>query len=338
MQNESQVAVTSPAQNQSAIMDFYTKDHYARMSEMAQTFHASGCFQKSIANHHQAIAIMQAGFEIGLPPMESLRSFYIVGGGIQMYGPAMLKRLRLDGWRVEYTDNENPTEKCTATVSRGGESYSYTATKEEMQSMKSQAYIKAPVDKLRYHAIRMIIKHNIPEAGSGISVYVDNEETVDSYSQSNPAPSMKVLESVEKYIDKVNATESLDELQAIIETAPSFSDLDATKFRTAIIAKKTELKKSEVVEVTDDVEPAKPEKENPAKFWTEQKLTEVVTNTPDPTHLTTLKDTINKLQSNGEITNHIWSFAIDLIQRRHNELTIEARNELEKAESNQSTL
>jgi len=53
---------------------------WERMKEQAKILHDSGFFPKAIKKSSQALAVMLAGRELGLGPMESLRSIYIVDG------------------------------------------------------------------------------------------------------------------------------------------------------------------------------------------------------------------------------------------------------------------
>jgi len=144
------------------------------MIAVADRLHKGGAFQKSITSPEQAFTIVLAGYEMGMQPVEALNSFYSVNGKLTIFGVAMSKRLRIHGWRI--TVGKHDKEVCEVTISKGDEQYSYTATKEEVIALGSQAYSKAPKDKLYWHALSRLIRQSVPEVlGSATMIHEDIE-------------------------------------------------------------------------------------------------------------------------------------------------------------------
>jgi hypothetical protein len=131
--------------------------------------------------------ILQAGHEMGMKPVEAMKSLYIVNGNINLWGSAIIRRLREHSWRIQY---EMKTEKggtCIATVTKGDETYTETMSFESADLSgytKSNAGTlkvgwKAGVNrnlKLRYGVISMIVKTYIPEVLGSASDIVEVAE------------------------------------------------------------------------------------------------------------------------------------------------------------------
>jgi len=148
------------------------KQRITNMLTIADQFVKAGCFTKDVNNVFQAFTKLQAGAEMGMPPMESMTSLYIVNGNVTMWGKALTTRLRKFGWAIKYDDSK--TNECTATITKGEETYSYTSTKAELEALKSRAAGFALKDKLKWHAISRICRFYVPEVLGSIS-YVAEE-------------------------------------------------------------------------------------------------------------------------------------------------------------------
>lgn len=156
-----------------------------RMNQMvsfANEFYKAGCFGRDVQNPHQALVKIQAGYEMGLPPIEAMNSLYIVNGKITLWGTAQTKKLREHGWKITYDESKN--DQVTVTITKGEEKYSYTATAEQLRKMKGNAFGFAPKDKLRWHAISRLIRFYVPEVMSA-GMYYSKEEMEDSPSYDN---------------------------------------------------------------------------------------------------------------------------------------------------------
>lgn len=151
------------------VTEFLNPTIWGQMKAMSQAFVKSGALPKS-ENDFTILMKIQAGYEMGMKPLEAVKSFYFVNGTMNIFGSATMRRIREHGWRISYKDEPN---KCTVTVSKGDESYTDSLTFEEAEKSgwtKSQYGLKpAWVDgvnrrlKLRYGATSILIKTYIPE-------------------------------------------------------------------------------------------------------------------------------------------------------------------------------
>src|SRR5919199_247680 len=118
---------------------FFDPVVWEQMKGMAQTFAASGALSRD-DNAAKLVMKIQAGYEMGMKPIEAIKSFYFVNGVLNIFGAAVVRRLREHGWTIQYTDEPN---KCTATIRKGAEEYTDTLTFEEAkQSGWTDAYGK----------------------------------------------------------------------------------------------------------------------------------------------------------------------------------------------------
>lgn len=142
---------------------------WSQMKGMAETYKASGALPADM-NASKIVMVMQAGYEMGMKPIEAIKSFYFVKGTINIFGSAVARRLRSHGWTIQYVDEPN---KCTATVKKDDEEYTDTLTFEEAEKSKwtssSQGLKPGWYDgvnrklKLRYGVLSILIKTYLPE-------------------------------------------------------------------------------------------------------------------------------------------------------------------------------
>ena len=176
---------------------FFNPIVYAQMKQMATDFIASKAVPRGIENAEQLIMVFQAGYEMGMKPVEAMSSLYIVNGKITPWGPAVIRRLRNFGWRINYQET---LESCTATVTNGDESYTDTFTFEMAEKSGYTKDRSGSLEvgwipganrtlKMRYGAISNIVKTYLPEvlgiyAGiaelemDAVSELVDNKEKI----------------------------------------------------------------------------------------------------------------------------------------------------------------
>jgi hypothetical protein len=154
---------------------FYNADRLKAMGAYGESIVASGEFPKSIANKFQAIAIMQAGAEMGMAPMEAIGSFYIVNGKVSMYGVAVTRQLRKHGWKIAFKD-EVPGKKVTVVITKGEESYEYTADEKDPVLQRSTAMKNDPWSKIRWHALSRVLRFNVPEVMSAAPYMAEEME------------------------------------------------------------------------------------------------------------------------------------------------------------------
>lgn len=151
---------------------------WSQMKGMAMTFIRSKALPKHLDTVEKVIVQMQTGIEMGMKPMESIQSLYIVNGAVNIWGKATIKSLRKHGWAISY-DSED-ADHCAATVknAKTGETYSETFYfKDAVDSgYTTDSYNKEKVgwrkganrtQKMRYMVMSKIIKSYIPEVLEG---------------------------------------------------------------------------------------------------------------------------------------------------------------------------
>ena len=168
---------------------------WTQIRSMAKVFHESKALPSCIQNEAQLVMVMQAGYEMGMTPVECLNSLYIVNGTVNIYGKAITRRLREHGWRIEYK-NETETE-CTARVVRGRESYQETFT---YAMAEASNYTKSRAGdfkvgwlpgmnrklKLRYGALSIIIRSYIPDVMGSVNDIKEIVEDVEIITEKKP--------------------------------------------------------------------------------------------------------------------------------------------------------
>ena len=165
--------------------DFMNPVVWTQMKGMAQTFFESKAIPAAIKNVPQLMMVLQAGLEMGMPPVEAMGSFYSVNGTLNLWGKALVKRLRAHGYTIQYKD-EDPGVKVTAVVKRGEEEYSETYTfdmAEKSGYTKSNGSYKVGwmpgvnrILKLRYGALNLSMKTYIPDVLGSTNGIVEVEE------------------------------------------------------------------------------------------------------------------------------------------------------------------
>jgi hypothetical protein len=150
---------------------------YKHMKLMARDFIGSGAVPKAFTNEMQVLMALQAGYEMGMKPMESLQSLYIVNGAMNVWGKAVTRRLTSHGWKPSYEDGGSGDEQfCTATItnSKTGESHSETYKFSDAVLSRYTTDNNGKLKpgwlpgmnrklKLRYGALSVLIKGYVPE-------------------------------------------------------------------------------------------------------------------------------------------------------------------------------
>jgi len=232
---------------------FFSQTYLQQALDIANQFHKAGCFGKDVQNVHQAFVKIQAGREMGMAPMEAMKSLYIVNGNITIWGSAMTKRLREAGWIITYSEEPG---KCTARINKGVEKYEFTATKEQMLNLKSRAYGFAPEDKLRWHAISRLVRFYVPEVLGAVSY--TKEEAEDFSSEPNVVDVTEKQKRVDEILLKLKNAKTIaeyNEATTMISITVGLSKDDIEIIKKVAISKKTELAKWPTV-----IEKEKPKK------------------------------------------------------------------------------
>lgn len=177
---------------------------YSQMKQLATDLIAGGAASADAKSPEQLIVKLQAGFELGMTPVESINSLYIVSGRVTIWGAALIKRLRLFGWSVQYK-NETP-EQCTISVAKGDEFIEDTFYFKDAQDSgytSGQNGLKIGWKlgqnrklKLRYGAASQLIKTYLPEVLGTIAGVKEIDED---------APQPETIESKKaKLLEKLN--------------------------------------------------------------------------------------------------------------------------------------
>lgn len=139
---------------------------------MSKTLFESHALPKHLINTAQVVMQLQAGFEMGMKPIESLQSLYMVNGAINVWGKAVPRRLREHGYNIKYTNESN--EACTAIVTGAGrekyeETFKFQDAVDSGWTHDSNGHLKIGWReganrklKLRYSVLSLIIKSYIP--------------------------------------------------------------------------------------------------------------------------------------------------------------------------------
>lgn len=216
-------------------LEFYNEKRWKGWMVMAETFIKSGALP---ATDNTATIMMkiQAGYEMGMTPLEAVKSFYFVKGVMSIFGSAVTKRLTDHGWKISYKEEPN---KCTATIKKGNEEHTDTLTFDEAVKSKwtsGQSGLKAGwyeganrKMKLRYGVLSMLIKTHVPEVlGSAVDIKEIAEDTVPIIQGEETSEFQLDGESV----NKINSCKTLDELK---KTCRSITNEKGDNYRQEIL-------------------------------------------------------------------------------------------------------
>jgi hypothetical protein len=235
----------------------FAGDRLTQMATLAGEFHKAGCFGSDVQNPQQALVKIQAGYEMGMPPVEAMNSLYIVKGKITLWGTATTKRLREHGWKIEWIKSDKT--EAHVKISKGDEVFEEHVKLAEIPS-NSQAVKFAPLEKLRWHAIGKLIKFHVPEVlGAGINYLKEEGEDFNE----KPRKADLVVEEeeskdIKEYLEYIKNAETIEEITTIeveISNAKdSIQKIDLSKISEALGKKKDELNKKNIVEVEEEAE------------------------------------------------------------------------------------
>lgn len=169
--------------------NFLNPNVWQQIRAMGRVFFDSKAIPSSIVNEAQLVMVLQAGFEAGMTPIESISSLYIVNGNINIYGKAVTRRFRNHGWKIEYSDETDAG--CTATVSKGDEAfqetYLYKDAEKSGYTVDRSGSLKVGWKeginrklKLRYGALSIILKSYLPDV---LGNFADIKEIAEDYEQ-----------------------------------------------------------------------------------------------------------------------------------------------------------
>ena len=160
----------------SSILDPNT---YIQMKALSKDFFDSKVVPSAYQNVLQVLFGIQAGYEMGMQPVEALQSITFVNGNASVWGKAVPRRLRVHGWSLDFEEGGEGREQfCKATIIKGDEMYSDTIT---FGDAEDSGYTKTNGGqlkagwlpglnrklKLRYDVLDVLCKTYVPEVFGG---------------------------------------------------------------------------------------------------------------------------------------------------------------------------
>ncbi len=144
---------------------------------MANRFFQAGCFTSDVHNAEQAFVKIQAGAEMGMPPMRSMKGLYIVNGQVTIYGIECSRRLRENGFQLFYEKENKDGLVVRAVNKETGEEYEYPVVKSEEKPLeKSRAMSFAPKQKMRWYGLAQLLKFYVPHILGGLNMKEEIED------------------------------------------------------------------------------------------------------------------------------------------------------------------
>ena len=211
--------------------EFLNPTVWKQIEEVAARLQKSGALPSSITNGAQLTMVFLAGYEAGMKPMESLNAFYIVNGKLTMYGDAVIRQLKRNGYKVAWIETTDKLATVKLTSPGIGEeeqdTHTETFTIEDATraGLAGKATWKAfPKDQLRWKAVGRAIRFFCPEVLGGVSYLKEEAEDFEVIeAKSAPAASFSEdkIPMTDEQSDKV--TDLITALKMPMETANGWS-------------------------------------------------------------------------------------------------------------------
>ena len=195
------------------------------MKKMSEDMVRSGALP-STDNIYTVLVKLQTGWEMGLKPMEAIKSLYIVNGVLNIFGDAVIRRLKEHGWTI--MPYEETADSCKATIKKNGQEYSETFTFGDAEKSgwthSSKGIKPGWIEginrrrKLRYGAISTLIKTYVPEVlGAASEIAEIAEDTIPLYQKKNHLAEATATDQVlsSDKIQEINSAKTKKELLAI---------------------------------------------------------------------------------------------------------------------------
>lgn len=194
---------------------------YVQMKAIANDFFSSKAVPSAYQNMFQVLFGLQAGYEMGMKPVESLQSITIINGNLSVWGKALPKRLRVHGWSLSFEEGgEGNDQYCKATIVKGEETYTDQITFKEAvdsgyttdNSGKLKPGWKPGMNrrlKLRYDALDVLCKTYVPEVFGGTAGTAEVLMDVD-FDENKPTLNDKIKAATSKLDTKAPARDVID--------------------------------------------------------------------------------------------------------------------------------
>ncbi len=159
-------------------------DQWTLMRNQAEALVKSGFLPVAINTPEKALAIMQKGRELGIPPMEAMSSINVIQGKPSVSPQLMLALARRTG-ELEDLQMDVSDKVANVTVKRKGQS-AYTTTfgiKEatDLQLITKDNYKKQPGVMFQWRALAQNLRVTFPDAIAGLYLVeemIPGEETI----------------------------------------------------------------------------------------------------------------------------------------------------------------
>jgi len=159
-------------------LNFLNPKLWQAINIAAETFSKSNALPATMDNTPKVVMALQAGYEMGLTPIQSLNSFYFVNGKLSLYGSIVIQRI-LRYADIEWIQNDKKAAEVKITRRDNGASmtgkFTIDQAREKGLITERSAWKKWPERMLRYKAIGDIAAFIVPEALSGLVVGGDLE-------------------------------------------------------------------------------------------------------------------------------------------------------------------
>lgn len=159
---------------------YYDAKIWAVMKMMAQTFIDAKAFPQDVQNVPQAMVRLQAGHELGLMPIESLKYIALINGRPSLWGDKAIEMVVSAGHRIEWGKCDDQAATCKITRKDTGACMEATYTMKQAiergLTAKGGSWKTAPENMLKFKAFHMIAKFIVPDALHGASI-AEIEET-----------------------------------------------------------------------------------------------------------------------------------------------------------------
>lgn len=165
-------------------------------------------------NIFQAMSIVQTGKELGLPPMQSLRSMSFIKGRLSMSVQLQLALARNKGVEVAKVDEDDG--KCSVTLTRANETITCTYTLDDAKKAGlvrgDSGYVKYPRQMLRWRATGDALRLIAPDAVMGL-LSPDEAESIEPFKPAEERIEAE-FEEVKNNGSKAEAEDTPDESPA----------------------------------------------------------------------------------------------------------------------------
>ena len=174
-------------------------DTWSIMRQQAEVLVKSGFLPVAINTPEKALAIMQKGRELGIPPMEAMSSINVIQGKPSVSPQLMLALARRTG-ELEDIHMDVSDKVANVTVKRKGQS-SYTTTfgiKEatDLGLIGKDNYKKQPGVMFQWRALAQNLRITFPDAISGLYLVEEMTGWEETITTRGPVQMPKAIEAV----------------------------------------------------------------------------------------------------------------------------------------------